>query len=548
MKTFLTVLGAIALAACNMEAQNLSQHNRVLSPSSPVAQAAPTLSADSSPQATPCVVTLFNNYVFQDYSAQYFTYTPTCPGPWSKVLFKGSFNVSEGIQYDRTANIQLGYVNIYFGTTEEPSPTSAPSWTVQRDLTDYSSIFVGPQSGEVDIYNIVNSTYTGIIYGTATLEFYPVPANSSAPIVADALYPLPNGPGAPYQLSNSSSLLSETFTLPTNVERAYLDVISQGQSGDEFWYLCVPNDVTGELESCGNTAFRETEISIDGQPAGVAPIYPWIFTGGIDPYLWIPIPGVQTLNFAPYRVDLTPFAATLSNGLPHTVSIGVYNANGYFQATGTLLVYLDHGSTTVTGGLLANTLTAPNPVVNENINTDPSGNVTGTVSVTSDRSYVIAGYVNTSHGKITTALSQAANFSNVQNFNITDTVYVQDATQKTAGSLLKSVTVNGVTSQTTSQYQFPLVVNIDETTIPTGYSILTTINQNYQVTAPSSSTESTVRTTDTLLLDSNFEITGNTGQKSQSIFTQTTNGTCSGLLLTAANNQYTGAKKNPNCP
>ena len=38
--------------------------------------------------------------------------------------------------------------------------------------------------------------------------------------------------------------------------------------------LCVPNDVASELESCGNTGFRETEISIDGIPAGFAPVYP----------------------------------------------------------------------------------------------------------------------------------------------------------------------------------------------------------------------------------------------------------------------------------
>ena len=81
---------------------------------------------------------------------------------------------------------------------------------------------------------------------------------------------------------------------------AYLDVIAQSQSNDEFWYLCVPNDLAGQLESCGSTGFRETEITIDGIPAGVAPVYPWIYTGGIDPYLWEPIPGVQTLNFKPY--------------------------------------------------------------------------------------------------------------------------------------------------------------------------------------------------------------------------------------------------------
>ena len=51
---------------------------------------------------------------------------------------------------------------------------------------------------------------------------------------------------------------------------------------------------------------------------------------------------MQTLDFKPYRVDLTPFAGVLDDGNPHTVGIGVYNANSYFLATANLLVYTDH--------------------------------------------------------------------------------------------------------------------------------------------------------------------------------------------------------------
>ena len=148
-------------------------------------------------------------------------------------------------------------------------------------------------------------------------------------------------------------MLAPTFNLPANVEAAYLDVIPQSQSGDEFWYTCVPDDVAGELFSCGGTSFREAEVTIDGQPAGVAPVYPWIFTGGIDPLLWRPIPSVQTLNFVPYRVDLTPFAGVLSNGQPHQVGVSVYNANNYFLVAASLLLYLDHGATHVTGAVTA---------------------------------------------------------------------------------------------------------------------------------------------------------------------------------------------------
>ena len=86
---------------------------------------------------------------------------------------------------------------------------------------------------------------------------------------------------------------------------------------------------------CGNTAFRQVDVSIDGKPAGVAPVFPWIYTGGVDPGLWIPIPGVQTLNLLPYRVDLTPFAGVLSDGQQHTVGVTVFNAFEYFSTVAT---------------------------------------------------------------------------------------------------------------------------------------------------------------------------------------------------------------------
>ena len=51
------------------------------------------------------------------------------------------------------------------------------------------------------------------------------------------------------------------------------------------------------LRSLAAAAEREREACEDADRAGL---------------LWRPIPGVHTLNFEPYRVDLTPFAAILS--------------------------------------------------------------------------------------------------------------------------------------------------------------------------------------------------------------------------------------------
>jgi hypothetical protein len=235
-----------------------------------------------------------------------------------------------------------------------------------------------------------------------------------------------------YTLNATADQLSQNVTLPRNTEEAYLDVFAQSQSNDEFWWSCVPSDVSGELQSCGSTAFRETEITIDGKPAGIAPVYPWIYTGGVDPYLWEPIPGVQTLNFRPFRVNLTPFVGVLSDGEPHTVGISVYNADSYFLATANLLVFTDPHAQRTNGGLLSDTLSeAPTPVVSENLNTDASGNITGTVGVSSIRSFSISGWTTTSHGRVNTTVAGSVSFSNNQKFTINSTQYIQDIAQST---------------------------------------------------------------------------------------------------------------------
>ena len=515
-----------------------------------------TVTADpiiTRPTTTPCIVQLMSNAEFDNFNPYSFTYTrPTdCPGPWAKVVFTADINVTAGVQFDRTANFWLGPTNIYFGTTAEPSSNLGPSWHVESDLTDYSPLFMTSQQGTADIGNLVNSTYTGIIFASSTLEFYPLAQGQTAPVTANQVLALSAGStGGTVALSSATSTLSGTFTLPTNIQNAYLDVYAQSQYADEFWYTCVPNDVSSELFSCGNTGFRETEITLDGSPAGVAPIFPWIFTGGIDPWLWFPIPGVQTMNFIPYRVDLTPFASTLSNGQQHTVSLSVFNSNNYFSATASLLLYLDSGSSSVTGALTKNTLTAaPNPTVTENLNV--GNTITGTVKVASNRHFTLSGYVNTSHGKVTTTISEGVNFSNNQSFNITNTEYVQNITQSGSVTNTTSVATAGQPTVTyTHNLQFPLTLDISQITQSNGdinqttkawqtYDVQNTTKQSGVLTYTSLLTNAAQRQ-DTLTFDSNFNLLGNSNQSSSQLYNNTdSTGVNLYCVLTAANNALT---------
>jgi hypothetical protein len=516
-----------------------------------------TVTADPNvtrPTTTPCVVQLFSDASFYDFNVENFSYAPPsgCPGPWAKVVLEADINLNPGIQYDRTANFWLGPVSLYFGTTAEPSPSEGPSWHIESDLTDYSSIFYAAQSGQADIGNTLCCGLTSTIYASASLEFYPLAQGQTAPVAADQVLALSAGPsGGTVALNTTSSTLSGTFSFPLNVQGAYLDVYAQGQSGDEFWYTCVPTDVATELESCTNTGFRETEITIDGQAAGVAPIFPWIFTGGIDPYLWFPIPGVQTLNFTPYRVNLTPFAGLLSNGQPHTVSLSVYNANNYFSATASLLLYLDSGSTQTTGAVTENTLASPSPVVTENLNVQPTY-TRGTVNVSSKRNFVISGYVNTSKGMVTTKVAQTANFVNHQSFNITGSKYVQNITQNTTLNSNTTVTQKGAPAVITSQdFTFPLMVDISEVFLSNGNINQTTnANQTYQDSTStmqsgavtySSFLENAGQHVDTLEFDSSFNLLGNTGQSSAQQYNYfDSTGAVYNCAISAAANVLTG--------
>jgi hypothetical protein len=441
----------LAVLACgsfsNVSAQSLTvgSHN--------VAVADPTVPR---PPTTPCVVTLYTNQSFDNPSGPTpINYTPPagCPGPWEKVVLSIDMSMVGTNQFDRTGSIWLGGAVLYFGTTQEPSvaPPGATTWHIERDVTDYSTVFKTAQAGHSDFVNYVEGPYNGQLSGSATLYFYPVPhghTHADLQPRPDVVLSLNSSPSdGTYALNTGSSQYTATYTsLPRNIERAYLDVYAQSQSNDEIWYSCNPNDQgTLSFFGCNNTAFRETEISIDGQPAGVAPVYPWIYTGGTgNPWLWEPTPGVQTLSFVPYRVDLTPFAGLLDDGKTHSVSLSVFNANQYFSMAGNLLLYLDHGSKQVSGSVISNTLSAaPSPKIVENLTTNSSNNVTGgNITVTSNRKFTITGVVTTSHGVVKTEVAQTVDFSNSQDYtlptnsegeNIVQTSTVDSTTTRTEG-------------------------------------------------------------------------------------------------------------------
>lgn len=508
------------------------------------------------PGTTPCTVVLFQNLDFSDFNPKSFSYTPPagCPGPWAAVVLNTNWSVDAGRQFDRTAEIWVGGANVFFGTTPEPSHNVQRVWHTESNLTEYTQLFEAAQQGRVDLGNLVNQTYTSHIHGSAYVQFYPVAQGQNPPASANMVLPMSSDPtGGTVTLNTPSDQLSATFTLPTNVERAYLNVFLQGQQNDEFWYTCAPSDVAGELFSCPNTAFREGEVTVDGQPAGVAPIYPWIFTGGIDPYLWRPIPGVHTLNFEPYRIDLTPFASILSNGQQHTVAVSVYNADMYFSACAVLLLYQDVNSTQVTGSLTTNTIGQPDPMVTENIYTTQTA-AGGPVSVTSTRGYTVEGLVNTSHGTVDTKIVQSIDFTNNQKYYVLLDGSVDDQTidQTTTVSSSTTITSGGNITTETKQYSWPLNLGYGFTANADGsYNQYTHLTQGFTQSVLiqlngnptfSSSFSDAVGPRDNLFVDSSGNATPTLQSNTETYQYSNSNGACWNQTINAAGGVLTSVQ------
>ena len=516
------------------------------------------------PHTKPCTVTLLSNQVFADFNNKPFAYTPpaNCPGPWSKVVFEGDFSIQAGVQFDRTAEVFFGNVDIYFGTTAEPLQSQTDTWHVERDLTDYSALFTSPQTGFASLGNLIEPGLNSEIFGTFTLEFYPADFRDPAKRTADAVLGIPNNSNGTFAIDTSNPVLSQTFSLPTNIEGAYLDVFAQSQNQEEQWFLCVPNNLSSTLGDCKDTSFREVEITIDGTPAGVAPVFPWIYTGGIDPYLWIPIPGVQTLNFKPYRVDLTPFAGVLSNGQQHTIGVSVYNAYEYFSTDAVLLLFQDHHSTTVSGAVTANTLTAPSPSVVNTVSFDSSGVGGGMVTTTNSHNFVISGYVNTSHGRVNTTVKEAVDFSNVTTIALTaSNEEVQNEVQSSTVDAKVTTDEGHIHTAREVHTSYPFTINLSDTFLSNGdVPQVTSINQQYKKDETEklegfpvfhSSESNEVKTQDStefVLGSGGYSLGPSTGQSSQQTYRyHDSRGDCYNRTLKAANLVLTKVDDDGDC-
>ncbi len=324
---------------------------------------------------------------FRDFTPYKGTYTPPkgCGDSWSKVVLRMDGKV-KGRQFDRLGFLHLGGVEIFRTSTPQPSPDGI-EWSVEKDVTRYSDTLRGSQDVEMLIGNVVDDTYTGIIDVKVTLTFY---AGQSAAT-----------PDRVLTLDDRS-----TLTTPRNSERILAEVYATGSGGgcEEYWYLTVPEEAPYSCRADGGP-YREVQVKVDGHLAGIAAPFPTVWTGGwSNPFLWYVVPGPRAFDVKPIEYDLTPFAGLLNDGRPHRVEVsvvGVPEGQSGWSVPVNVLVWQDAKKAHVTGKL----------TVHRAGDLDDSSTYTPgaehRVDTEGDHRLTVAGYVDTSHGRVTTTVSRS---------------------------------------------------------------------------------------------------------------------------------------------
>jgi hypothetical protein len=220
-----------------------------------------------------------------------------------------------------------------------------------------------------------------------------------------------------------------------------------------------------------------------------------------------------------------------------------------------LLLFRDHHASRVRGQVTDNTLTAaPTPSVTSNITTAADGTIAGPVNVESSRHYRIAGFVETSHGRVRTEVAGDIAFANKQTFTITAALYHQQIAQRT--SFVVRTTRDG--SLSINEQTWPLDVDFAFATNADGTSAqTTTIAQSLERTDTAFGprglvdfriTTNAVHPTDTLNFNAAGAAVSATNQSSsQKFFTADLRGGCFSRELTAAAGVLTAVTDGREC-
>ncbi|KZV29701.1 hypothetical protein F511_05795 [Dorcoceras hygrometricum] len=274
--------------------------------------------------------------------------------------------------------------------------------------------------------NLVDSTYTGVYHVNVSLHFYPTEEGSGYSAVgfsgmddkfgsgADSILPisrnLPLNDGLWFEIENSTTVVSKVLKIPQNAYKAVLEVYVSYHEKDEFWYGNFPNEyiaannLTG---ASGNGPFREVLVGLDNVVIGAVFPFTVIYTGGINPLMWRPITGIGSFDLPSYDIEITPLLGKLLDGNAHEFAFSVTNALNVWYIDANLHIWLDTKSDRTEGKVMEHN-TSP---LSLSLLSNFTG-LDGLFITNATRSIISIGWVNSSHGLLTTKSRQGFEYTN----------------------------------------------------------------------------------------------------------------------------------------
>ncbi|CAK7271194.1 hypothetical protein SEPCBS119000_004476 [Sporothrix epigloea] len=368
------------------------------------------------------------------------SYTPPST-PFNRVVMNFTV-VSEGRQYDRLAVMYLNETEVWRTSTAEPSQPPGIRWEYLKDMTAYLALWREPQTVVFDLGNSLSSTRNGSYVTTMSLTFWQsdvvAPGGKGAAPPSDVIIPISkrnsDGSGAG-MFSLPSDFANNTITnFPRNARRAVFSVSANGQSAEEFWWSNVLQSDTATFEATngdmyGASPFREVQVLIDGQLAGVQWPFPVVYSGGIVPGLHRPILGIDVFNLREHEIDISPWLPVLCDGKPHTFSIQVLGLNddgrevgtatltpaigASWYVTGKIFVWLEEDGTSITTGKPPVVLDrGVNVRTTQHVHQTAGANDTLTFTVSVAREFSVQGHLTSGGASRTVEWTQSLQYSN----------------------------------------------------------------------------------------------------------------------------------------
>lgn len=286
-----------------------------------------------------------------------FTFPKNCnkPDDWAQIVLH-LHGAVQGVQFDRYGAFWINGLEVLRLTTPEPTQKGI-TWDVEKDVSDLKTYFKSNEKDLVSyltIPNVVDSTYTGVLFVNITLTFYLANPSIGVEAIPDYQYllPLTNAPivspDNPTAALTIAGTQKQTYDFSLNKikediymsDSLYAQVYASPHGCEEFYYTNVPNSASGSLGICGGGAYREILVEIDGIFANSIIPFPVVYTGGINPLLWRPLTGIMSFNIPAYVLDLSPFLGLLADGKTHNISVSVLNNDdqGYWLVDVGLLI------------------------------------------------------------------------------------------------------------------------------------------------------------------------------------------------------------------